>query len=412
MSARPYHSPEKGSRESAPRRYRLAAVSSHPVQYQAPLFRRLAGDPSIDLTVYYGRDDHFAKAVFDKGFGIPVAWDRPLLDGYTAIFLSEGANAGKSGPVGYLNLVRDLYRQRYDAVLVSGYATLLSVVAYFGAWLSATPILLRTESELLRKRKLWVRFVKRIGLFVLFRRTSAFLSIGKANRQFFRHYGAADRVIFDTPYCVDNDFFVNARHRLFAQRQELKKAVGLSEDLPVVVFCGKFIDRKRPLDLIVAFARLQSDGINANLLLIGEGPLRPDIQRLITSYRLKNVVLVGFKNQTELAECYACGDVFVLPSEFDTWGLVVNEAMLFGMPVIATDMVGSAQDLIEDEVTGFVYPVGSIDRLTYFIKELLLDSVKREAMGLEAERRVSRLSYDACKLGVASALAAVGRGAA
>lgn len=395
---------------TAPRRYRLAALTTHPIQYQAPLFRELAQQPDIELRVYFGSDDHFANAALDKGFGVPVAWDRPLLEGYDSRFLSRRSRlpraAARLSACG--RLVRELFRERYDAVLLTSYSDALSLSAYLGAWASGTPVLLRTESELLRTRPAWVRFAKRLLLAPLFRRTAAFLAIGKANRRFFRHYGVAESATFDVPYCVDNDFFLSARARL-PHKAQLKREMGFNPDLPVIVFTGKLIDRKRPLDLLAALERLAAAGADAGLLLIGDGPLRGEIERTVTAQGLRNVRVTGFKNQTELPRCYGCGDIFVLPSGFETWGLVVNEGMLFGMPALATDMSGCAQDLIEDGVTGFVYPAGDVAALAGRLEELVRDPARREAMGREAERRVRTLSYAACTRGILQSLESAGR---
>ncbi len=392
----------------ASRRYRLAALTTHPIQYQAPLFRELARQPEIELRVYFGSDDHYATAALDKDFGVPVAWDRPLLDGYDSRFLSRCSRLPRAlaRVAASARLVRELARERYDAILVTSYNDVTSLTAYLGAWATGTPVLLRTESELLKSRPAWIRLAKRLLLAPLFRRTAAFLAIGTANRGFLRHYGVADRATFDVPYCVDNDFFLAARERL-PHKSELKRELGLDPDLPVIVFSGKLIDRKRPLDLVAAFARLEAAG--AGLLLIGDGPLRGEIERTIAAQRLRNIRITGFKNQTELPRCYGAGDIFVLPSAFETWGLVVNEGMLFGMPALATDMAGCAQDLIEDGATGYVYPAGDIARLTARLQELVRDAARREAMGKQAEQRVRKLSYAACTRGILQALEAGAR---
>jgi len=389
--------------------FRLAVVTSHPVQYQAPLFQELARHPAIEATVYYGHDDGLNGAV-DTGFGIPVTWDRPLLEGYRFRFLTRGTAVLKvSRTFANLPIVWELWRQRYDAVLIHGYATALSLFAYVGAWASGTPVLLRTESELLRPRKRWIRWAKRAILYVLFRHTAAFLCIGNANRDFFRHYGVANRKLFQTPYCVDNGFFTPSPSWRKQEKPEMKKSLGLRPDPPVIVFSGKLIDRKRPLDLAEAYARVVGCGIDATLLYIGEGVLRRDLEAFFTSRELTHVLLAGFQNQTQLPKYYGCGDVFVLPAQFESWGLVVNEAMLFGMPAIVTDIVGAGYDLVEPGMTGYVYKVGDIEQLTLYLSELLSNPGKRAAMGNAAQTRVCSYSYEACVQGIVRAVEVAGR---
>ncbi len=386
-------------------RYRLVVVTSHPVQYQAPLFRQLARHPSIDLTVYYGNDSSLANTV-DPDFGIPVVWDRPLLDGYRSVFLTHCTKpiTKSSRLAAYSHIILDFCRNRYDAVFIHGYATPFSALAYLAAWISRTPVLLRTESELLRARATGLKVAKRLFLNLLFHGTAAFLVIGSANREFYMQHRVVWRKMYQTPYCVDNDYFAAKCQELRPRRAELKQALGFPPALPVITFSGKLIERKRPMDLAMAYQQLVEAGTSAGLLIIGEGRLRSELEDFFAAQQLPHVRLVGFKNQTELPECYVCGDVLVLPSAFETWGLVVNEGMLFGMPVITTDMVGAARDLIENDVTGYVYPVGDVPGLARLLQGLLSDPEKRLNMGGAAQRRVSKLNYQACVEGIVKAL--------
>lgn len=372
-------------------RYRLAVVTSHPVQYQAPLFKRLAEHPQIDLTVYYGSDSSI-RGELDRDFGVPVQWDRPLLEGYHSIFM----NAGKDWNSGRANIIQTLIRQQYDAVFIHSYATSLSLMAYAGAWLSRTPVLLRNESELIRPRRPLVLATKRVLLNALFRHTAGFLSIGSANRAFYRYYGVPETRIYHTPYSVDNDFFAIEGSKWISHKKELKSEMGLMPSQPVILFSGKLIPRKRPLDLLNAYLRIVKEGVPASLLFVGEGELRSDIEKIVVENKLDQVRITGFQNQTQLPRFYAMGDIFVLPSEFDPWGLVVNEAMLFSMPVIVSDRVGAGADLVQDGITGFVYPVGEIEQLASHLVELARDSERCKQIGLSARERISDWNFDIC----------------
>jgi len=386
-------------------KFRLAAIISHPVQYQAPLFQRLARHPAIDLTVYYATDGSLLGAV-DPGFGIPVTWDRPLLEGYKSKILCphKGIRSRSDRYLELLGIIPELKAELYDGVLIHSYATPFSLLGYFASWRAGSPVLLRSESELIRKRKRTTSIVKRIALSVLFRGTSAFLSIGRANRAFYQHHGVKSESVFHTPYGVDNDFFESSRTKLLPMRNGLKQRFGFKDDTPVIIFSGKLVERKRPMDLLQAYARVIKAIPNVGLLLIGEGGLRAEIEQFIASNNLALAKLAGFKNQTELPECYICGDLFVLPAQFETWGLVVNEAMLFGMPAIVTDQVGCAADLIDPDVTGRSYPVGNVDRLSAILLDLLHDRDRLKKMGLESQKRVRQYHYDVCVEGFVAAL--------
>lgn len=385
--------------------FRLAAVASHPVQYQAPLFQRLAAHPEVDLTVYYGHVGSMSGAL-DQGFGVPVSWDRPLLEGYRSVALSNRAvsHTDSQRLSTSLRMISELSKNHFDAVLVDGYTTPLCMATILAAWLSGTPILLRTEFELFRPRGRWLVAAKRLLLGQVFARTAAFLSIGTANREFYLSHGVDCRKIFETPYCVDNDFFNEQRRSLLAQRRQLRSALGFEGGMPLIVYSGKLIPRKRPLDLAAAYASIISEGVEAGLLVIGDGPLRGELEAFFEQRMLGNVRILGFKNQTELARYYVCGDVFALPSSFETWGLVVNEAMLFGLPPIVTNMMGATRDLVEHGVDGFVHRVGDIGSLSCYLADLTQNQDKRHRMGKAARRKVAGWNYDACVSGIIGAL--------
>jgi glycosyltransferase involved in cell wall biosynthesis len=384
--------------------FRLAAVTSHPVQYQAPLFQRLAGHPSIDLTVYYGHDASVTGEL-DPEFGLPIAWDRPLLAGYRSVVLATcdqrlrwWRRMSRQAAV-----IRHIWRGRYDAVFIHSYATWLSLMAYAGAWLSRTPVLVRTESHDIWARPAPTAALKSIVLRVLFRHTDAFLSIGEANQRFYERLGVGSDRLFWTPYGVDNEFFSSERERLLPERDAIRRELGIAPDEAVVVYSGKLIERKRVEDLLLAASRV---GAKMAVLIIGDGPCRSRLLEATVRLGVK-VLFVGFQNQTQLARYYVCGDVFVLPSRHETWGLVLNEAMLFEMPVIATTAVGAGVDLIEPHVTGFSYRSGDITRLAEYLELLAADPDRRHVMGRAARRLVGRYTYDACVEGITSALTAI-----
>ena len=384
-------------------RYRLAAVTSHPVQYQAPLFQRLAAYPSVDLTVFYG-DDRSVAGEIDDGFGIPVQWDRPLLEGYRSIFLTRNASA--SGVMKRLiadaRIIQRLRRERFDAVFIHSYATRLALFAYLGALASGTPVLLRTESERLRPRRQWTEALKELVLRPLLALTSAVLVIGSANRRFYEHYGVPRTRRFFTPYSVDNDYFLAQADAVSASRRERRHAHGWTDDVIVVGFSGKLIPLKRVEDLIDAVAILQREGFRTGLLIVGDGPSRDALEERARGLRW--TTFAGFQNQSELAAWYGCMDVFVLPSRSETWGLVLNEAMLFRLPVIASSMVGAGDDLIGQGKNGYTFDVGDVRGLADHLRRLVESPQLRDDFGRRSHAIVQRYSHDACVRGILECL--------
>lgn len=385
-------------------------MTSHPVQYQAPLFRELAANEAIDLTVFYGHDGSIVGEI-DRDFGLPVRWDRPLLDGYRHVFLdrrAEGRNtlqrlAAES------RVVAHLWSGRFDAVFIHSYATPLSLFAYVGAVISRTPILLRTESHDLAPRPAPLELLKSVALRLIFRVTSGFLVIGTANRRFFERRGVASTRLFSTPYSVDNAFFTAELERVRASRGDLRGRFGWTDDIVVVGCSGKLIARKGVEDLVDAVARLQADGLRIGLLLIGDGPYREALANRVRTHGMQWTVFAGFRNQSELAACYVCLDAFVLPSRFETWGLVLNEAMVFGLPVVAAHTVGAAVDLIEPDGNGYVYAAGNVDALAEALRRLVTSVATRERLGKRSKAIVRDFSYAACVRGIVDGIRAVSR---
>ena len=368
-------------------RYRLAVVTSHPVQYQAPLFRFLAAHGGIDLTVFYGHDGSIAGEL-DVDFGVRVTWDRPLLDGYRSVFLSRSAEA--RGATRRLaadaRIIGHLRRDRFDAVFIHSYARRLSLLAYLGALARRMPVLLRTESERIRPRRRWVDALKYLFLRPLFSLTHGFLVIGEANRRFYAHYGVDPSRQFFTPYSVDNDYFADRRTLLQSSRDTIRRAHGWTDDV------------------IDTVAVLQREGLRVGVLIVGDGPSRAGLEERVRACRLTWTVFAGFKNQSELGACYVCMDAFVLPSRSETWGLVLNEAMLFGLPVVATSLVGATMDLIEPGKNGYVFEVADVRGLTDALRRLVQSSDLRRQFGSRSEAIVRRYSYDQCVRGILDGL--------
>lgn len=385
--------------------YRVAYLVSHPIQYQAPLLRRLAAHPEVALHVYY-MDDQGARLHHDAEFGVAFQWDVPLLDGYRWTVLhnrSPWPRADHFARFVHPEIVATLGRERYDALIVHGYAHATDWLAFFGARRSGTPILLRGESTLLGRRSGWAAGAKRWALRRLLRRVEATLAIGRLNREFYRAQGVPEARIFSVPYAVDNETFGVEADRWRPLRRELRGELGLPPDLPVVLYVGKLIGRKRPLDLLEAYARVVG-GHPAALVFLGEGAERPRLEAEIARRKLSGVSITGFVNQGEIGRYYAAADVLVLPSSHEPWGLVLNEAMCFGLPVIASDAVGAAPDLVRVGENGFVYSVGDVPALADALRRLLADPGARARMGARSRDIVRTFSYDADIQGILEAL--------
>jgi|LQYC01.1.fsa_nt_gi Glycosyltransferase len=386
-------------------KFKLAALTSHPIQYQAPLFRRVAKHSDIDLTVYFCWDFGKGKEQLDPGFGVKFKWDVPLLEGYDYKFLPNLSPKPGASFFGQINpsIIQELRDNHFDAIWVHGYASTTNWLSFAGAWMSKTPILMRGESHLLNYRPLWKRAFKHIALTFLFKRVAAFLPIGTLNTEYYKYYGVPDEKMFLTPYCVDNDFFSKKYNELKPLRNQIKKKLGLQPEVLIILYASKMMPRKRAIDLLNAYEKIQNQ-INAAVVFVGDGAERPLLEAYQRNNALKNIYFVGFKNQTELPEYFSIADIFVLPSTDEPWGLIINETMNFGLPIITTDQVGATPDLVKDGENGFIYPVGDIKKLADCLLKLLSDSELREKMRKRSLGIIHEWSYTEDIEGILTAL--------
>lgn len=382
----------------------VAHLVSHPIQYFAPLYRELASRPEIELTVYF-YSDATAREFHDEGFGQRVTWDRPLLDGYRYRMLPSASRTDISGRFvknPNWDVVREVMSAGYDVAWAHGYAHLTTWIAAAAARWRGTQLLLRDEQTLLHGRAPHKRALKAVALRALYSQASA-LYIGEQNRRYFRHYGMPDERLYPARYCVDNTFFRAQAAELAPRRREIRASFGIDDDAPVVLFAGKLIEKKQPLRLVEAYARVRAQQ-PCWLLIVGDGPQRSEVEYLAAHLGAAGVRIAGFLNQTELPAAYAAADVLVLPSAYhETWGLVVNEAMNFDLPVVVSDKVGCGADLVEAGRNGFIVPHDDTAQLAEAIGQLAGDADLRRRFGRRSGEIVGRYSIEACADGIVAA---------
>lgn len=392
------------------KKYKLGILLHHPIHYHAPLMRDIAKDPEIDLRVFFCFD-HGVRRRRDPELGVEYEWDVPLLEGYEYEFLRNWSPWASTAPIkGVFNpgIWRTMRDGGFDAFLVHGYVSPTVWLAVASAKVQRTAVFLRGESTLLYPRSAAVLTMKRAALRVLFKKVDVFLTIGSRNAEFYRQYGVADERMVLTPYCVDNEFFFNAKRANPEMSSHTRKQLGIEPADPVILFVGKLIERKRPSDLIQAYKLLLEAHPRTTLVLVGDGAQHNDLVAEAKRQGLTRIHFVGFKNRTEIAAYYACADVFVLPSMHDPWGLVINEAMCFSLPIIASSLVGAVGDIVREGENGFSFPAGDVERLAGCLKRLLDDPGLRHRMGAKSEQIIRKWSYGECVEGVKIALQRAG----
>jgi glycosyltransferase involved in cell wall biosynthesis len=250
------------------------------------------------------------------------------------------------------------------------------------------PLLVRGDSHLKTPRNRTKAVAKRMIYPVALRVFDAALYVGQWSKEYYEYYSyPADRLFF-SPHCVDTAWF--AGHSSPAAGRSLRTKLSISPDQRVVVFAGRLVELKRPLDLVDALGLLARRGTAVSLLVAGSGPLEDEIRRRAMEVGV-SVYFLGFQNQSAMPAVYAAADVLALPSAHETWGLVVNEALACGTPVVVSDAVGCAIDLVADGSAGKIYPMGDWGRLAHELEALLTDppseaaiAAKSAAYGLDA----------------------------
>jgi glycosyltransferase involved in cell wall biosynthesis len=292
-------------------------------------------------------------------------------------------------------------------VLLHSYVTPEGLGGLLAAKASGAPALLMAEAEILRPRSLTRRMIRGLVFPPLLRLYDALLYIGTRSRSFYERYGVREQRLFFTPYCVDNSGFLADLDRHLAVRDATRREVGAGPGDRVLLFAGKLIARKRPVDVLRAVATLEP-GRRPFVVFVGSGPLAPDVRDAAAALGVSGFAITGFKNADEIGRYYAAADAFVLPSAFETWGLVVNEAMVHSLPTIVSDRCGCAIDLVQDGVTGYRFPAGDCAALADRIALVFQDEGRRRAMGGRARAAIDGWSFVEVESGLRKALEKVG----
>lgn len=384
---------------SLKRKLRLAYVVSHPIQYQAPLLRRLAQEPDISLNVFFW-SDFSTKEYEDEEFGgVRIKWDVPLLEGYQYEYLPVIRNSTKTSFWAPINggIYRALKQGRFDAVWLHGYWSVNCLVTMIAAKLLGMPLLERADGSLIsRPRSGFKRTAKRAFFWITQSLISAVLPVGIRNRDYWAYYLGADFPSFMVPYAVDNAYFqrmvATARH----DREEFRRQLGLERNHPVILYASKLLSQKRCVDLIDAYIGMKAmvDGKKPYLLIVGDGSERSYCEAKVHAAGESRVHFLGFQNQSQLAKFFDLCDVFVLPSVYESFGLIVNEVMNAGKAIIVSDQVGCQPDLVADAVNGRVFPAGNVEVLRSILESVLDDPMARRDMGGRGLETINRWSFE------------------
>jgi len=384
------------------KKVRLAYLVSHPIQYQAPLLRRIAQERDIELTVLFG-SNFSVREYKDEGFGVEVKWDVPLLDGYHHRFLPVLRDDGTQSVTTPLNYgIFDALRRgteaAFDVLWVHGYATVNAMHGMLAAKALGIPVLLRCDMWLGDRPRSGPKLLFKKLFFQLLRNmVSGVLPVGTLNAMYWRHYLGDQVPFFLMPYAVDNHFFQRKSLEAEGGRDDLRRELQMDAGRPVILFASKLQHRKHCSDLLDAYRLLveeRASGPLPYLLIVGDGEERAALEEQVKMNGLTDVRFCGFRNQSELPRFFDISSVFVLPARHEPWGLIVNEVMNAARAVIVSDDIGCQPDLVTDGVEGYVYPVGDVKALAEALRRVLGSPETAIEMGRNARRRIDTWSFE------------------
>jgi len=392
-----------------PRKTRVAVVNTHPIQYFAPLYRFLNASPDIEVTALY-LSDFSLRGAKDEGFGQIVAWDVDLLSGYPSRFV--GPHWREIAPFSLRasfvpQMFGEIRHGGFDAVWVDGHVTSANFIAIAAAKSIGAKVFMRSETHLGLQRSGAKSALRKPALSALYSLCDGFLAIGSANRDFYRAMGVPDEKISLFPYTIDNARFMRDARLSPQERAAYRARIGVSPDRPAILYVSKLQRRKHPDDLLRAAQMLAGEGLAFDLVLAGSGEMLGEL-RAMAAGGPANVVFPGFVNQSDMPKLLGACDVFVLPSENEPWGLIVNEAMCAGLPIVVTKELGCAPDLLRDGENGFGIETRDVERLAAALRRLICDPALRASMSRRSLEIIGEWDYRRCLAGLREALGKAG----
>lgn len=386
--------------------YKVAIIGYHPVPYQVPIYRAMEKHPRLDSTVIFlsrtGVDPSY-----DATMRATIRWDIDLLGGYSYKFLKNwGNDTYRNAVIAHCNpaILGTVLSGQYQAVILPSYVSSTALMAIAAAKLRGVKVIMRAEADLINKPHGLRTVIKNLLLPTVLRLTDAVMYSCKRNHDYFRHYKVPEKKLFFIPCAVDNTYCLETERRLTGQKAEIRKSLGIPEDAFVMLSGARLHIRKRPRDLLDAFIAIAGDFPRAVLVYAGDGPDRAALEQEAEARMPGRVKFTGFQNTSAMMELIYMSDIGVLASEYDPSPKFLSEDFVFGKPVIASDHIGTAIDLVQHEKNGLIYPCGDIPALSAAMRRMMTDSAMLTAMQEDARKTADRWSPEADAAGIVEAL--------
>jgi glycosyltransferase involved in cell wall biosynthesis len=373
---------------------KLAIVTSHPIQYNAPWFKLLARSGQIRIKVFYTWGQSQAGKKFDQEFGKEIEWDIPLLEGYEYAFVKNtSSDPGTHHFKGIINptLNEEIAEWQPDAILVFGWS-FVSHLRCMRHFHGKVPVLFRGDSTLLDERPGINRILRRSWLKWVYSHVDYALYVGTHNKNYYLKHGLKEDQLIFAPHAIDNDRFSEPDAQYRKEAAALRRQLNMAEDDLVILFAGKLGPKKNPFFLVELLKMIPDSTVKG--VFVGNGSLEDELKAAAAGNH--RISFLDFQNQSHMPVVYRLGDIFILPSRGpeETWGLGANEAMACGCAVMLSDKVGGAVDLVKEEKNGIVFGVDDLQKCREWVARLAADRQQLEAMKKGSRTRIDSFSYD------------------
>lgn len=370
---------------------RLAIVTTHPIQYNAPWFRLLAESGETSLKVFYTWEQSQSNEKYDPGFGKVISWDIPLLDGYDYTFVKNiSVDPGSHHFKGIDNpsLISEIKEWKPDYLLVIGwpFKSHLACMRYFKGRI---PVLFRGDSTLLEERAGIKKLLRKPVLKYIYSFVDYAMYVGENNKQYFLAHGIKENELWYVPHAIDNERFAGTGDIYDIEVATWRQELGIGDDNVVVLYAGK-LEPSKNVGLLLQMAGILTED-RYRFVIVGNGETEAVLKEQAKGD--KRILFLGFQNQNRMPVVYRLGDVFILPSNGpETWGLGINEAMACGRAVIATTKCGGSIDLIKDN--GTIISPGDVMSAAAYIRKMTAskDGFKKE--GARSKEIIADFSFE------------------
>jgi glycosyltransferase involved in cell wall biosynthesis len=369
---------------------RVVIITEIIAPYRIPVFNALAQYDGIDLhVIFLAENDRTQrqwlvyKDEIRFAYQVLPAWRRRI--GRHSFLLNWGVETA-------------LRRASPDFIVCGGYNYVAAWQSMRWAQRNRAPFSLWTESTARDFRGGYplIEFLKTRFL----SHCDAFVVPGKSSVDYLKNYGVPEEMIYTAPNAVDTQFF--AQRAEVIRRDAAMHREALRLPARFFLYAGRLVPEKGVFDLLGAYGALATQvRKDVGLVFVGDGFGRSALLRSAAATNPGCIQLVGFAQREQLAAYYALADVFVFPSHTDPWGLVVNEAMACGLPIISSSAAGCAADLVESGWNGRIFSAGNLGQLACAMDEFARDAGLRSLMGQRSSDRIRQYSPEAWAAGMA-----------